>query len=406
LQDLRLDKKLPFFSDKQRNEYPEKFKQVFFKNRKDIRMFGAGGAFEKLIENENLPDKSESMIRNKPLSDSQLNELKSGTQGIRFFMAFAVMKDNTRYDFSYSEPSNVGYALKTYYHIRDIDIQVALWDSKDNKTVWSALKKVSPSNSRSLKVRRISVPEGVDMSSVTFDADDNPHEESNLTSELSRRPERFPSMPDKEPAFSESFDDFALALPLHPSEEKLIEYESFTYHRPELSFLLSKIGDHSVGGGEFGFSSRKYNKYRLGFAVGISGNTPKVAFENKYYNLSEVHGGLTTDFEFRLAGTTNLQIGALLGWAWLNATEHQDDADKKLKTNTTKDKSEESLSKLDATWAIWPRIRIIFNAANTAQFYLGGTYRKYYGIEENVFKENTPANWSADAGFMATFRGF
>src|SRR5690606_27470305 len=133
--------------------------------------------------------------------------------------------------------------LKEYTATREFTAKLALWDSKENKTVWIATEVMSPTAKQTREVvnpsKYLVEPKG----KKPYWRGATPH--VSVDTELAQNRERFPSFPGREPTFSNTFDDFALALPIHPSEQKLIEYTHFTYHRPEAQLRTSALGTHT-----------------------------------------------------------------------------------------------------------------------------------------------------------------
>ncbi len=391
-----------FFSEAERREYPEKFKQVFFKNRKDIRVFGAGGAYEALQSTPNLNEKSKQILAKTPLSEQSLAEMKNGTQDIRFFMAFAVTKEELSKKFTYEEAAKKRYASKIYTAKRDLTVTMAIWDAKENKTVWVATKKITPQNTKIFRVPRRTKPDDdADTAPVTFDAYDSPYNGWTFDSEIAMHPERFPSYPGREPDFSNSFKDFSLALPLHPSEEKYIEYESFTYHRPEATLRASRFGQGGQRHFELGSSSIIHNRYRIGPYIGIPLNAAKTSFQNMDYEVSMFLIGLTLDAEFEWTKTKRLLIGSNIATGVLSASQ-----DQSRDTTHSNSSNQEDNTISDRVGIYTPHVKIMFGDRQGGSIGLGVSYRIFSGIQEEIFKEQSPSNWSVEGSVAYTFRGF
>ena len=412
LQDLResvptdpgVAKLFQFFSDTERKDYPEKFKQVFFKTRKDIRVYGAGGAYDHIIVAPNLKDKAKQIIDRNALSDQAIDEMKDGTQDIRFFMAFAVTKEDVAKSFSYEEPSKLRYATKTYTATRAFNVTMSIWDSKENKTVWSATKKIAPQNIRSFRVPRRTKPDDdADTTPVLFDANDNPYDGWNFAAEMQIHPERFPEYPGREPGFSNSFKDFALAFPIQPSEEKYIEYESFTYHRPEATFRGSQLGRGFLTNLELGSSSIIHNRYRVGAGIGLPLNTTRASFQDSDYDMSMLTIGLVLDAEFEWTKSRRILIGSNVATGILSGKRDTSKDTNTVPANTNNQRRD---SVTDAVGVYSPHIKLLFGERQGAAFGLGVSYRLFSGLQEDLFKDQRPSNWSVEGSVAYTFRGF
>lgn len=403
-QDPEQAKLYEFFSEAECKKYPETFKQVFFKTRKDIRVYGAGGAYESLLVAPNLKEKTKQILDKVPLSEQFSSEMKAGTQNIRFFMAFAVTKESVSKNFHYEEYPKLRYATKVYTATRMFSVTMAIWDSKENKTVWSATKKISPVNSRRFRVPRRSPPDDdADTSYVVLDANDSPYNEWTFSSEMAVHPERFPDYPGREPDFSDSFKDFSLAFPIHPSEEKYIEYESFTYHRPEATLRGSQLGRGLQSNLEVGSSSIIHNRYRIGAGVGMPLNTTRASFQDSDYDLSMLTFGLVLDAEFEWTKSRRLLVGSHIATGILSAKRDESHDAPNSSTDTGKQRSN---SLTDAVGVYTPHVKLLFGERQGAALGLGISYRLFSGIQEEIFKEHRPSNWSVEGSVAYTFRGF
>lgn len=396
------DPNLTFFDAKKSTEYAEAFKQVFFKLRKDIRLFGAGGAFEALEKIPNLQQKAKLIASKQPLSEQDLGEIKQGTQDIRFFMVVSLARESINRQFQINNLDKQPYFQKVYSTTRSMDVVAALWDSKDNRTVWSVAKKLNPTSSNIVNVKLPGIKDDHPLlRGITFVAD-NPSEPKTLEFELRSRPARFPGIPDREPEFSKSFDDITLALPLHSSEEKLIEYDSFTYHRPELTVIGSAFGKSAAIGGAFNMTSMIYKTWRLGAGVSYLGSTGK--YEDRNYNFTDLTFGVVAAAEFQLSDRFGLQIGGLIGPSAMTAKPELDQNRSSIQ-GVGKDLEPET-SNTDGSMAYIPHLKLIYGNIQGGQFTLTGSYRRFNGIENPILLQNLPAPWSAQAGFAYTFRGF
>jgi hypothetical protein len=258
------------FSTEEKLAYAEVFKQKFFILRKDIRVFGAGGAFESLASIKKLDDLAGRVVANQNLTRQEIDLLRSTTQDIRFIFFFDFSMERLQYDYQMSDLNDRPYVEKIYSSERMMEIKMALWDSQNAKTVWIGHKILNPANTNIVKIKKRHLSKIMQdilatEQSIVLEPDEFDRQGlSSREEELSHHRTRFPSFPAREPAFSDSFEDFVLSLPIQPSEEKLIAYSHFTYHRPEMRMLLSHI-DSSMDLGIFGgFSSILYNRFRLG----------------------------------------------------------------------------------------------------------------------------------------------
>ena len=407
LLDLREEKGAPiaeagsltFFSDADRVAYPEKFKQVFVKHRKDIRVFGAGGAFEHMSKLKDLDSIAKEVLAKRPLADDVRQRVLEGSQDIRFIFFFAVTSEQTVYGVNYRFRSDKRLDEIEYKATRQFTTKLALWDSKENKTVWIATENLNPSSSQTREVSNPSkylvTPKGK-----------KPYWEGktpsiSLSTELAENRSQFPSFPGREPAFSKTFDDFALALPIHPSEQKLIEYEHFTYHRPEAQIRASTLGPHSNISLQLGSSSVINYVWRFGAALNIPISSPTVKRDGRDFDLQMASFGLTFDYEAELTQKSRLLLGVMAGGAsyTLNDPSDDDADDETLGQAKSKDIT-------DGLVFAWPRLYLLFGAKGGFQWGLGVAYRYFDGLEKPELRAFKPSPISIDLGMSYAFRGF
>jgi len=389
---------LEFFSSAERIAYPEKFKQEFVRLRKDIRVFGAGGAFDHMSQLKDLDAIARDVMSKRSLSDDVRARILEGSQEIRFIFFFAVTGERNYYEVDYIFRSDTRLDLKKYISTREMTIKLALWDSKENKTVWIATEVISPS---STNTREVSNPSKY----LVSPKDKKPYWEGttpfiSLEAELAASRDRFPSFPGREPKFSDTFDDFALALPIHPSEQKLIEYSNFTYHRPEAQLRTSRLGTHTHVGLQLGTSSVINYVWRVGGALILPLTAPTVKHEGRDFDLQMTAFGLTFDYEQELTKRSRLLIGVMAGSAMYTMNDPSDDDDDEAIGK------KESKDIVDGLVFAWPRIYLLFGEKGGFQWGGGVAYRYYDGLERPALRAYKPSPISVDVGISYAFRGF
>jgi hypothetical protein len=392
------DQTLDFFSAEETIAYPEKFKQVFFRLRNDIRVFGAGGAFSHIASLENLKTIAREVIEKRPLVDEVRNKILEGTQGIRFIFFFAVSEERTYYDVSYVFRKDTKLDLKHYSSTREFTVKLALWDSKENKTVWIATETLKPTSSQSHEVANPSKYLVSVKGKKPYWSGNSP--QIRLESEISENSGRFPSFPGREPAFSKTFDDFALALPIHPSEQKLIEYNHFTYHRPEAQLRTSSLGPHTHVGLQLGTSSVINYSWRVGGAVNFPLTAQRVRHDGIEYELQLLAFGLTFDYEKELTEKSRILVGVMAGTASYSLNDPSDD------DNEDPSIQKESKDINDGVGFAWPRVYFLFGEKGGFQWGTGVSYRFFDGLERPELRAFKPSKYSIDLGVSYAFRGF
>ena len=339
------------------------------------------------------------VIAKRPLSDDVRQRVLEGSQDIRFIFFFAVTGERTFYDVQYNFRSDKRLDQIEYSATREFTTKLALWDSKENKTVWIATEILNPSSSSTSEVSNPSKylvsPKGK-----------KPYWEGSipsisLASELANNRSRFPSFPGREPSFSDTFDDFALALPIHPSEQKLIEYEHFTYHRPEAQIRASALGPHNSVALQLGSSSVINYVWRFGAALNIPISSPTVTREGCDFDLQMTAFGLTFDYETELTQRSRLLLGVMAGGASYTMNDPSDDDadDETLGQAKSKDIT-------DGLVFAWPRAYLLFGAKGGFQWGVGVAYRYFDGLEEPELRAYKPSPISVDLGMSYAFRGF
>lgn len=273
-------KELDFFTEAERQAYPENFKQVFFTLRKDIRVFGAGGAFDGVSRIPGIADAGSLAINKQPLPSDMVTAITQRNQDIRFLLFFGVTQESLDHSFNTSITPK-GCKTKTYRSQRLMEVKAGLWDSQANHTPWVATKVIAPQNVNTKyvgphiptiqKLRKAAKKRGKKFKAPVCGTTETDFRTATLASELRKNPTRFPSFPKREPSFSTSFKDLVLAIPMGRSERNLIEYNHFTNHRLAYSSETTHFRGRRYSGGALQFTSRKYNRYRLGVQLdGVS----------------------------------------------------------------------------------------------------------------------------------------
>lgn len=381
-----------FFSQKEQEEYAEKFKQEFFKTRKDIRVYGAGGAFEKLKNVPQLAEIAHKVLKKEPLTEAEQQSLEASTQDIRFIFFFTVPDEHLQQ--KYQTFKDDDYIHHVYKSTRNLQVKLALYDLKEKRTPWIGTANLQPTNENDIKVARPKKKK--DGKGFTFF-------ENSGTILLTAESQKYPSFPGREPALSNSFDDFVLGLPLHPSEDKSIEYESFTYHRPELSMMAAPLGDETSFHLDLAFSSIIYNKFRLGALIGIPMNTPRVTVDGKKFKLGSAVIAVTADYEVPIATKWRLLTGVYLGTELFNIYDEQKN---ELAQQTGTQGPDEETATADATLFAWPRIKLLYGNRTGFNVGIAAFYRKYWGIEEKELQAHAPGPWAIEFSIGGTFRGY
>ena len=394
------DERGAFFDEKRRIQYAEDFKQAFFKLRKDIRIFGAGGAFEHVTKVPKLDSVVQQILAKQPLPVDTVRLIEGGTQQIRFLMAFAVTKESVRRSFTRSSPDGQPYDTKVYSSERDMTVQMALWDSSQNKVVWVGTQRVSPTETRTIRVPRRGVILDRRKAGNLIDAWDDPNEISTLESELSRRADRFPQIPGREPAFSGSFKDFALGFPIDPSEQRLLEYENFVFHRLELGVRRSGSGGAGLNSLRLGVSSIIYDHYRLGLILAGSSQSRKRNFDGNDWLIGEAQLSPTFDFEFELSRSIRVLFGVQTGLGVLEAKRVREKGAVPAEDDPEKDKIG------GMSFIAWPRAQILFGDRSGFQWGPSVLYRRYTNRGEPIFREYTNSPWAGELAVALTSRGF
>ena len=405
------DKVAPL-TDKEREAYAEKFKQAFFKLRKDIRVFGAGGAFEKISVVENLPELGTRILQKETLSNEDVETIRASTQDIRFVFFFTFVGEELHYNYRYEKPAKKKYFEKQYMATRAMDIKMALWDSKTARTVWIGQKKLNPTNLNVVKI--LQRPRFGSKNSKKDDVTEIVQEpdqwdlngRSSLDEELQFHKARFPDFPGREPSFTESFDDFVLGLPIHPSEEKLIEYSYFTHHRGEIGIASSGFGKKAAGQFFLTLTSIINNRFRLGIGFLGDGMT-KVDSEGKAYQIGSSGFGLVSDLEWKIADKWMLMTGATFGGLVFSVEDPLLAATDNGNSGGSASTQQNQQSKnTDYANFVRPRLHFLYGERRGGQIGFGVHGIFYDGIERPEIKANRPVKWGVDLGVSYTVRGF
>lgn len=399
---------LEFFSVKDQRDYAEQFKQAFFRLRKDIRVFGAGGAFEHLAGQEKLPQHARLVLAKSEVPRDEWLRMVDGAQDIRFFFFFAITDEALSYDYHFSPPpKNSVVALKSYQAVRTFNVKLALWDSLKNKTVWIGTEQIKNVNTNTIKVPRGRNRSSVSSSEFSMDLDaidlGGP---SNLTTELSHHLKRFPAFPGREPNLSGTFDDFALSLPIQPSEENLIEYSWMTYHRPLFTLRFANLGRQNDFGFLLSTSSIYLNRHRFGGFFG--GSLLSIEVENptrvsEDLNISYSDFGGTYFYESPIDQKWRILSGTALGWKAYRFEKVDRDQSN---DSSSKDEPEVDESTVDTLYFVAPGLRVNYGDKRGLQWEFGASYRWFGGFDLELSREYRPSNWAVDMSVGWCFRGF
>ena len=399
------------FSSEQNIAYAEAFKQVFFKWRKDIRVFGAGGAFENISTLPNLPELSRKALNKEPFSPEDVAKIRELNQGIRFIFFFNLVGERLEYRYSVTAPSEAKglYIEKNYEAVHILEVELALWDSKDAKTVLKLEKILRPTNFNQVILRTGKIPDkttgkspGRYASAVSPDIWDM-QGTNDLEHELKVHKLRFPKFLGREPSFSASFKHIALSMPIQGSEQNLIEYKNFTNHRPELTFRSQKLGSLGIHSIFIGTSSIIYNRYRLGGGLDFSLSSPEIKYQEKKYNLDAGNLLLSTDLEWQLSSGLRMLTGAVYGGGSI-AIRSKDKAN--AESSDQADQQEKQSDPTDSYWYAAPRVRFLLGGKQGGQIGVG-VYKQFYkGLDRPEVLEHPPSEWGVEATLAVTFRGF
>jgi hypothetical protein len=395
------------FSEKEAMTYAETFKEVFFKYRKDIRVFGAGGAFEGISKIKNLKDLSRKVLAKQELTKDEQDLFDRERQDKRFIFFFYFDSEKLHFDYSVSTPADAKglYVEKNYFAKRTMVVKLALYDTKVGKTVFITQKTLVPEHRNQVLVRTGLSPKAVKGSKGRYASARDPDiydqmGRGSLDHELRYHRSRFPvGFPAREPSFTGSFDDLALSLPIKKSEQNLIEYEYFTFHRPELTVKNAEIGPTSMTSLFIGSSSIIYNRFRWGLGVEFGGAGESFKFEGKDYDIGHYCFCMTTDLEWELSDSVRLLTGSVLGAGSFNITLKEEEL-------PGAEVEEKKKPKGDGYWYAAPRIKFIFGGKEGLQFGIGAYKQFYSGLIEPQLIQNKPGQWGGEISILATFRGF
>lgn len=410
LLDLRMSPRAPagrenelkFYGDAMRRDYAEDFKQAFFKLRKDIRMFGAGGAFDGVAALPQLEEIGRSVFAKTPLAEADAAAIRAKNQDIRFLFVLAVDREELDYGVSYKFRSDQELDTIEYVASRRVRVQAALWDSKTNQTVWIGTQDEAPSNAETAEVKNPSKRKKKTVEkdgSVTITWVGRPLDIT-LASERSQHPARFPAFPSRSSVITGSYDDFALGFPIQPSEEKLLEYSYFTYHRWTLGLGATTFGATGVPEVGISMSSIIANRWRVGGFLSYA-TAARVQAAREVATVSGMGFGATVDAEWTVSDQMRLATGAALGLVSFSLQ------DRGPRDGVVRDLgSSEYAPDSDAALLLAPRFRLLFGKRAGFQWGGGLGYRLFRGVDAAVLKANRPGPWAAELDLAYASRGF
>lgn len=412
--DLRGDVRVPTgfekdvapFTDKQNIDYAEAFKQTFFGYRKDIRVFGAGGAFENISKIPNLTSIAKKVFSKETLPLTEQRLLHRARQDKRFICFFTFSGESLTYEYSVEKPREAKglYVEKNYDAKRTMVLKMALWDADVGKTVFISEKVLTPTHRNQILVKTGLSPFAVkgDKGRYTSAREPDIYDRSlssSLETELQVHQDRFPkSFPGREPEFTGSFDDFALTMPIKKSEQNLIEYEYFVFHRPEIAFKQSSMGSKAFPSLFFGTSSIIYNRYRWGVGVDFSSAKDFFKSDDRNLTLERFCLCMTTDLEWELSINLRLMTGTLLGAGSFTLKPDEDSLPAAVDAK--------KLEVKDGFWYAAPRVKFLLGPKQGLQLGFGAFQQFYSGLVEPQLMQHKPSRWGYELSLSATFRGF
>lgn len=418
------------FSQAESLAFPEKFKQKFYFLRKDIRIFGAGGAFEQVSKIQSLPQAAEAILARSLIDQNTYREIKEKSQEIRFLMVMAIVDEKLFHSFSYTFRTDHKDDMVSYQSHRKLTVSYALWDSKINKTLWVATKALpirasqeilvsNPTKYKVLEKKHAHDPgtwvwRGLDLSHTTL-------------ARLAQMKDRYPIFPDWRSSFEDSYASFSLALPMNPSEEKLIEYSWLTFHRPHagLSWTPGKRlgdgGNNKLYPGTYawslGLSSSLARYYRVGIEIILGTADQSIVIGDTRYtgSLFGIQGyfGRT----FLISEHLFAELGTHLGHHLVSLVENRNLEDLESETDPRRDNrvpeartmEEELEVKKDDFISLSPSL-FLWRGSEKQGFIVGGgvLYRYSLGADQEFTKRHLGL-WQGlafETRLGYTFRGF
>lgn len=396
----------PTFSDQQRYFYASVLRDAILKKRQDVRPHSSGSAFDWVARVENLRDLATRANAKSPLSNEDQARIKSGLNGYRYVIFFTFLEDKVSYDARKEPRENSQGLLNEHFYqaSRKLGLNIAIWDSQKNETIFTSSVTPTASNKRSISIKSgTRPPRGVPFRDDYKAAEDPDKLDRsptiNLEQELKLHKGRFPDVPAREPLllaelpklFDGAVNDGSTPQvgPATQNSSNAVtdDHQPKENTRTELTLKSTIMGVLPLPTIFIGVATLKHRFLRLGGGIEF---TPKGTLIDHNLTIYEVWNGcvcLSADIEWDLGQKDRIQTGSYFGAGVFSYSE----SDIMPRIDGTKPKNQGDGYLYRAT-----RVRYLRGDRNGAQFGFGAYQHFYYTLTRPELVANHPAQWGIE----------
>lgn len=396
----------PTFSDQQRYFYASSLRDAILSKRQDVRPHSSGPAFDWVARIENLRELALKANQKSPLSNQDAALIKSGLNGFRFVVFFTFLEDQVSYSVQKeSKKDSQGLVNDHTYQVsRKLDLNIAIWDSEKNETIFTSSVSPISSSKRSVAIKSGNRPARGTPLRDDYTAAEDPDKldrspTMNLDQELKAHKERFPDVPAREPLLLANLPKLfdgpihdrtnPQSEPVTPKNVKSVADNDQPKEntRTELTLKSTIMGVLPLPTIFIGVATLKNRFLRLGGGVEF---TPKGTLIDHDFTIYEVWNGclcLSADIEWELGQKNRIQTGSYFGAGVFSYSE----SDIMPRVDGTKPENQGDGYLYRAT-----RVRYLRGDRDGAQFGIGAYQHFYYTLNRPELVANHPAKWGIE----------
>ena len=396
----------PTFSDQQRYFYANSLREAISNKRQDVRPHSSGPAFNWVARVENLRELALKANSKIPFPNEDVTLIKSGLSGYRFVVFFTFLDDQVSYD-AQKKPRESSQGLvndHTYQVSRKLGLNIAIWDSIKNQTIFTSSVSPIHSSKRTVGIKSGTRPKRGIPVSDDYKAAEEPDKidrspTMNLEQELKLHKDRFPDVPAREPLliaelpklFDGAVNDRSASDTAQVNQNNMNSASNDSQlkenTRTELTLKSTIMGVLPLPTLFIGVATLKHRFLRLGGGVEF---TPRGTLIDHNLTIYEVWNGclcLSADIEWDLGQKDRLQTGSYFGAGVFSYSE----SDIMPRIDGTKPRNQGDGYFYRAT-----RVRYLRGDRNGAQFGLGAYQHFYYNLTRPELVANYPAKWGIE----------
>lgn len=399
-------KQIKPLSDEERSSYSEKLRDILFPSRAQHLAVTTGAIADRVRSVPHLNVLARMANSGQPMKAQDSETLRKALSPAKYILFFSITGEDVNWNYSREQPADANglYQNHVYSIERKMSASVAIWDSDNNTIIYKEEIKPIASTVKSQFVKtRAAAPRNRDVPANFYNASEpdkfDLKPNSSLDIELTHHKERFPSMPERDPAFSKAFDQFLpqssvashsastsnsqqIQQPKNP--EKPSKSDNL---RAEITLKATTMGVLPLPSLFIGAGVLKWNFLRIGGGIEFTPISTLIDHNLILYDVWNACLCFSADVEWDLGRTSRIQTGLYLGGGAFNYK--QSDMIPTLDGLKPETKGDGYIYRA-------PRVRYLYGDRNGAQ--LGfGVYQHYYiKLDRPELVENHPSLWGIE----------